>query len=204
MHHSLLVSVKTPKLQVLMLDFLQEFYSPWPELLELNDDPTFSMPTTKPLRPSGKCQIGFDYHLPSPTEKEYNLAIARWVAIQVGKTRKTFRLQENLVLERPVPYYIYDSYQLRPILLIDEWATEEKLGHCVYDRLGMPYSDQTARDLAWNFIDTSAYYEASMPGLTSHQIQSILLSSGMVAALDILNLIRVQVERLDGLWQAAL
>lgn len=185
-----------------MFEFLLEHFLPWPELLGEESLARFRGPSTDNLEAAkGKCIIGFDYpNLIEGPEHEYVFSVVRWVAIRVGKRRRTFRF-DGLELDKPVPYYVFDGLEPSPILLEDEWENvPPNLLSCVHTRLGLRITPQVARELAWRFLDDEAYLKAAYPGMTQEEIRETLISTGMEDAQEVLTTIRHEIARLDALW----
>ena len=185
-----------------MFEFLLEHFRSWGGIEGESEAPRFRGPKITGLASTkGKCIIGFDYpsHIEG-VEHEYVFSVIRWVAIKVGKRRRTFR-GEGLELPKPVPYYVYDGLEPSPILLEDEWGkVPPKLLSSVHTRLGMRITPAVARELAWRFLSDEAYIKAAYPGLTAQQVEDTLIETGLEDAQLVLQTISDEIERLDGHW----
>lgn len=214
MGYSVSVSVRSHRFKSEMYDFLKRLYRPWSEIvaaLAEEDDEDYEIldffngPFLDGELASarGKCLIGWDYHPTTGPEREYYYALVRWIAIQVGKRRRRFR-GEDLTLDRPVPYYVYDGIEAMPILLTGEWPRLPKeLEPYGFDHLGMPLSNRVLRELAWFCIPEGAFERvaASHHGQGGDVIKEALIQEGLEGAEALLHLIRSQIGRLDVLWQ---
>lgn len=205
MGFSISVSVRSQRLKEDMLSFLLELYRPWSELAQGEDVPDhFQGPfVDDQLEQPGKCCIGFDYTPISGPEREYHLAIMRWVAIQVGKRRSKFR-GEGLGLSSPVTYLVYDGIEAFPILLQSEWPkVPDDLQGYVCDSLGMKVDDSVAREMAWYFLPQGVFEKvsATLHGKSSNEVREALVQEGLQGAQDMLQGIRSQIARLDVLWK---
>lgn len=199
---SVSVSIKSHRLKDKMYDFLREMYRSWPEVIDEDREGLFRGPDTELLYAHGQCIVGFDYSEAPQEEREYNFAIMRWVALQVGRRRRRFR-GEGVTLERPVPYLVVGGYEAWPILLDMEWAACTDLKEWLTDRLGMHTDDYAARELAWYHIPDGAHerISATHHGQSTEEIREALIQAGLDGARERLHIIRKQVGRLDALWR---
>jgi hypothetical protein len=180
-----------------MLEFLSDFYLPWTEIQECA---SCSLgPLNEQYLGTGKCLIGFDYSMSSLVEREYVCTITRWMALQIGRRKSRFR---GGTLERPVPYYVYDSNEARPILG-PEWV-DSGFPWGLYDNYGIRLGEVLARELAWHNIPKGAYEKigATHHGRSSEEVREALIQEGLEGAYNTLNLMRAQITRLDVLWKS--
>ena len=209
---SVSVSVRSQRLKDVMYEFLQRLYRPWSDVLEeLGDDDDdfevldfFRGPfVDSELDSPGKCLIGFDYEPVAGPEREYHYALVRWIALQVGKRRRTFR-SDNLKFAQAVPYYVYDGIEAKPILLASEWPNLSKeLKIHAYNNLGMSVGDEISRELSWLCIPYEGFSRVATiyHGQSSEAITEGLIQEGLEGAEVLLSIIRTQIARLDVLWR---
>lgn len=186
-----------------MHEFLLEFYRPWPEVVGEDRPPIFSPPTTDPTFAHGACVVGFDYGGIGLIEREYNFALVRWMALQVGRRRRRFR-GEGVTLEKPVAYVVVGGYEPWPVLLDTEWPDfPVDMRWWVTDQLGMNTDDYVVRELAWYHIPANAHtmITATHHGRSSEEVREALIQSGLEGAQQTLHIIRAQIARLDLLWR---
>jgi hypothetical protein len=190
--------VRTAALKDKMLGFLETHYRPWNAIVEVTGHRFEG-----PLGANGRCTIGFQYQPPvSGAEREYNYAVLRWIAIQVGRRRSTFREGKFV---RPVPYCVYDR-EIWPILVNEEWTKVPKsLSWCVHDKLGVGVDAGVANELAWYHIPREAFLVVSAANMKQHwpsdMISETLIQSGLDGAQKVLAVIRAEIARLDLFWQ---
>ena len=121
MGYTVTAQVRSSELCSKMLSFLQANWKNWPELSEHPCGQYASGPLGFPDLSYNHMRraIGFDFNA-SGGEREYIMAVVRWLAIRVG--RKTL----------PLPFYIYDQNEAIPVLrvsptdgranLVDDWG----------------------------------------------------------------------------------
>lgn len=100
MGYSIAVHVRNVKLRDQMMALLTREYRSWPVLNGGSaDDPRYaSEPKDGGLSYShGRCIIGFDYNA-SGSEREYAYSLLRWIALKVGRSTPSARVQ----------FYVYD------------------------------------------------------------------------------------------------
>lgn len=202
MGFSVSVSVKSQQLKSKMYDFLREMYRSWPEVIDVDQEALFRGPDIELLYIHGKCILGFDYGEASQEEREYNFALMRWVALQVGRQRRRFR-GEGVTLDRPVPYIVVGGYEPWPILLDTEWAACTDMKWWLTDRLGMNTDNSAVRELAWYHIPDGTHERVSAThhGKSTEEIREALIQAGLDGARQTLHIMRSQVARLDTLWR---
>jgi hypothetical protein len=205
MGFSLSVSVRSHRLKEEMHGFLLTHYKPWSEIVEKEDlQDHFEGPyLDDELDTPGRCTLGFDYDpAVNGAEREYQFTLIRWIAIQVGKRRSTFR-GEGLTLPNPVPYVLYDGIEAVPLLIQAEWSKVSiALRPFIIDGLGMKVDD-VGQELAWYCLPEGVFERvtATHHGCSSDAIREALVKEGMVGALKFLQSIRTQVSQLDVLWR---
>lgn len=184
-----------------MFKLLVDAYTPWSEIADDCQYTTFSEPRIDDelLHASGQCILGFDYTTAVGDEREYVFSVIRWVATKVGRRRRQFR-SENIVLERPVPYWRPAGFETRPILVAEEW--EAVPGIPLYNRYGVSDEGQTVRDLAWYHIPDGAHERvaATHYDKSPQEIRDALVKTGREGAMAALQLIEAHICRLDTLW----
>lgn len=204
MGFSLTVSVRSPRLKDEMHEFLLRSYKPWSELVDGDDVPDhFRGPyIDDQLDAPGKCCIGFDYEPVTGAEREYHFSLVRWMALRIGKRRSKFR-GEDLELDVPVPYVLFDGIEASPILVQSEWPDVPNiLRPHVYDSLGMRADDSVAKELAWYCLPNGVFERVSATHHRRHPdvVREALVQEGLSGAQAILQDIRAQIGQLDVLW----
>lgn len=138
MGYSISVNCVSKEAQAQMNAFLKANFRHWDEVIgSPNENRRVSDVSTDDLSYAHrKNQIGFDYGGMTGPRREYYNAVLRWVAIQVGKRRTKFRVDEkSYTFEEPVPAFIYDVESGWPVLL--KRPKDKDLRWCWVDRLGM-------------------------------------------------------------------
>jgi len=205
MGFSLSVSVRSHRLKEEMHGFLLSSYKPWSELVEDDDtQDSFQGPyVDEELDTPGKCCIGFDYHPVPGAEREYHFALVRWIALQVGKRRSSFR-GEGLSLPTPVPYVLFDGIEASPVLLQSRWPTVDPvLRPHIVDNFGMRVDDSVAEELAWYCLPEGVFEKvtATHHGRHPDSVREALVKEGMGGAQELIDGIRAQISELDTLWR---
>lgn len=112
MGSSICVSVRHPKLQKAMLNFLEKEYRGAPEVFGYDGHEYASPPMEDLSYCSQKNQIGFDYNACDP-EREYITSVTRWMAIRIGERdhqfhNETYDFDVDLPFNK-MPFYFYDD-----------------------------------------------------------------------------------------------
>ncbi len=200
MSYSVSVTVKDTITKERMLEFLEDSYRPWYDILEEDGDGDFfSGPSSMHGRPS---HIGFSYESPVGPERSYNYSILRWIALRTGRRRKHFKSGDFV---EPVPYFMLWSpkeHQAFPIIPEDTRWIPNAYQDFVVDRYGLLKDDRTARELAWRNIPIEIFGRVSVThyGQSPENIKDALIRSGIERARVILQFIRAEISRLDVLW----
>lgn len=198
---SLAVAARSHRLKEAMLDFMSRLYVPWSTLTEEDRPDCFSGPLADPSKPL----VGFNYEPTSGPEREYHFAIARWMALQIGKRRSKFRF-DGLNFTSPVPYVVFDGIELCPVLLQVEWpSTVNGKRRYLVDGLGMRMDEAYVNELAWHCVPEEAYSIVSVThhGQTPEAISDALIQAGVPGTQETLQAIRTQLAKLDVLWREA-
>ena len=183
-----------------MLDFLDDGYRSWPDIVDDDEGSQFRGPTDDLSYAHAKHQVGFDYVAGGGADREYAYAVVRWMAFHVGRRKRRFKVG---VLPRPAPYYVYDGLESIPILLNTEWIPAPTgFEPFVVDRYGLPIDDTIARNLAWFHIPEGTYERVSAThrGQPTKAIREALIESGIERARTVLQFIRAEIARLDTQW----
>jgi len=182
-----------------MADFLADMYRPWAEIASEETTSQFEGPTDELDCPYACC-LGFSYQAGGGAEREYIYAVIRWMALQVGRTKKGFG---PLTLPKPAPYYRHDQGDTVPVLLEEDWpAVSKGMRPFLVDSYGLPTADDLARHLAWFHLPDGTYERVAIThrGRPSDDIQEAIIQSGIERARVVLQFIRSEVARLDVLW----
>lgn len=183
-----------------MLEFLEDNYRPWYNVLDGDEESQFFGPANLEDRP---LHIGFEYQTHAGPERVYNYAVLRWVALRTGRKRKKF---ENATFTRTLPYYMFWSRKgSKPFPVIPSpppVKVPSAYRDFVVDRYGLLAGDRTARELAWRNIPPEVFQRVSVThaGKSPEVIRDALIRSGIERARIILQFIRAEVSRLDVLW----
>ena len=139
MGYSVKVRAKNKELQKKMLEFMRAEYRPhwqirprprwWPK----NYQDCYSSP---PLENSysGRAFIEIAYNA-SGFERGYVFTLIRWMALQVGATRLSFK-DPKVRFPEPVPFMVYED-EAWPVLCQSLSAVPKNLRWCCVDRFGM-------------------------------------------------------------------
>lgn len=188
-----------------MYAFLLERYRSWSQVLdERTLDDAFQGPfLDEDLGLPFKGCIGFDYDpMVSATEREYHFAIARWMAVQIGKRRSKFR-NEGLTFPKPVHFVLYGDEPI-PVLVQSDWTeVPETLQPFVFDTLGMRVDSTVERELAWYNLPENVFEKVTttLHGKPSAIIREALIEEGLPGARWTLQHIRSQITLLDVVWR---
>lgn len=185
-----------------MTSFLKDMYRTWPQVTGDDATPGFEGPTDEGLQGiSSECYIGFSYGSPPGVEREYVFALVRWISIQIGRRKSVFR-NENLNLEVPVPYWVYDGLEAFPVLLDKDHDWSADLDGFRFDRFGLPEGDMLARELAWYHIPdgTHTTITATHQGRSGDEIREAFIQAGLPGAWEVVKLLQAELARLDVLW----
>jgi hypothetical protein len=121
MGYSIGIRVKSGAAYAKMLAFMSEHYRPWTAVIGHPDGKSFASSPSDDLAydSRGKLTLGFDYGCVLDWEREHIYVILRWMAIKVGRTRRSFRKDSVTpsTLDEPVPYIVYDGYDPWPVLV---------------------------------------------------------------------------------------
>ena len=133
MGYSIATPIRTTKTRDKMWAFLQEHYRPASEVFGRGGDYAVLCRDGDICYDKGKCRIGYDFNTGGP-ERHYIFAVVRWLALKVGKTRKTFA--DDLKLDVAVPYYVYDGYEYFPVIPKATKGIPKMVGWAIVDKLG--------------------------------------------------------------------
>jgi hypothetical protein len=83
----------------------------------------------------GSNRVGFNCSMSGGFIGEYAAAVLRFCALRWGRVQK---LKKLTGLDVPVPYWVYDGYEPRPVLLHHVWASRvpREVRWCLSDELG--------------------------------------------------------------------
>ncbi len=203
MRFSVSVTPRSERLKNDMQSFLRREYRTWPSVqAEPETLSNFSHPVTETeLGRSGKYAIGFIYGQVSGSEREYHYALLRWVALQIGRRRSSFRAAD---LSIPAPYLLFDGSEVQPVLRAeDRSALPEAFRQATCDNLGMlTHHEEIVRELAWYHIPAGSYERVSLThqGRPVEEIEAALVEAGLEGGRQTLQAIQKQIERLNYLW----
>jgi hypothetical protein len=140
MGYSMSVNCKSEKAQAEMMAFLKQNFRSWVLLTTGKDEPRYvSEPRTKLSYAHAKLQVGFDFSGLHGLEREYYTTVLRWMALQAGAVRTSFKdnynPKDSAALEEAVPYWVYDGTACDPVLL--KKPTKKRLLWFWVNELGM-------------------------------------------------------------------
>lgn len=133
MGYSIGIQARSKKLYEKMVSFMAKEYRPYWQVMGMEECDCYSSPVTTDLNYiHKKHSIGINYGSIAGLERIYAYILVRWMALRVGRARKTFT-DPKAKFDEPVPYLIYDSDS--------EWPLLQK-----------PY-DSISKDLRWCCVD---------------------------------------------------
>lgn len=194
MGYSVGIHVQNVHLQQKMLAFMEKEYRPHWQIRGLkNYTDCYSSPPRVDLDYfQGKCIIGMDYNA-GGFERGYVFTLARWMALKVAKTRRTFDDPE-VIFEKPVPYVVYDGCDSWPVLVKPLSAVPKIIRWCCVDRYGMKLSITQADDYVFELLpDVKAFEEAHQKACEKHGVKPNSLISFVTRE-------RIRDTRLRLLW----
>jgi hypothetical protein len=159
MGYSIGTRARGAKLQKEMIAFLRRHYRKWSEVAIAHESHQVGLPTDDADYDDAKHFVGFNYSCSWGWDRFYTTVSCRWVALKVGRRRRTFA--KDVVTPNafpdPVPFITYDGYQNWPVLAVGEEAAKGlPVGQqwCATDEWGVPagpgrwedYSDSCAED----------------------------------------------------------
>lgn len=171
MGYSIGIHVQNKKLQRMMLDFMEKEYRPHWQVRGLKDEKDcFTGPPSDNLDYfDGKCIIGIDFNA-AGWERGYAFTLVRWLALKVGKTRKTFKYPTKATFDEPVPYMVYDGVEAWPVLERPLSSVSKNLRECCVDRYGMKADKISTEDFIWDLEDDDSFSEAQREACKRHGI----------------------------------
>lgn len=116
----IVVPIRSKRLRDAMMAFLDKEFREWPTVIGLPRSISYYGPATDVSR--HRCHIGFD-HMGNQCEREYLIAIIKWIAIKIGRVVPCGR-----------PYVTLDDEHI--VLAVDDAAFDPKSS--VVDRWGVP------------------------------------------------------------------
>lgn len=170
MGYSVGIDVQSVHLQKKMLTFMEKEYRPHWQIRGRKNTDCYSSPPRVDLDYfQGKCIIGMDYNA-AGFERGYVFTLARWMALKVAKTRRVFN-DPQVTFEEPVPYIVYDNYNLWPVLVKPLSAVPKKIRWCCVDRYGMKLSITQTEDYVFELPDEKAFEKAHRKACEKHGIE---------------------------------
>jgi hypothetical protein len=189
-----------------MLDFLAKHYRRWEDVIK--DDHAFSHgfsdPHGGPCYCHHKLAIGFDFN-GMGSERDYCFNVIRWVAVKVGKRRRSIAAQDGKYISKwPIPFVVYDGYDFWPIIIGPMTSAPKEWRWCVTDELGVKRGlDSLAGSILLEFGTKEDYEEinkfrAEHPERIFDAAKVVMKSK----AKEVRKIIRNELKRLDELWRA--
>jgi hypothetical protein len=201
MKHSMAVPVRNNLFLYAMADFLADNYRPWADIVDGAGKAQFHGPTDELVENPAKCRIGFNYTLAHGPEREYVMALLRWIASKVGRRCRKFKMGR---LYEPFPY-LYEGHESQPVLPEETplpKAFRRSFQPYVVNQFGIPISKRIERDLAWFCLPEGTFTIVSALYLdrSVREIQEGIIQRGMSQARLMLNYIQAEIGRLDAFW----
>jgi len=190
MGYTIATPIRDEKTKAKMLAFLKANFRQFTELTDKNGPHNYyrgplpdGLPSDESLSyDSGPCRIGFDFN-DGGFAREYIFTVCRWMALKVGRLY-SFPTKGTPDLQGDIPIYAYDGDDQddsneeggpTPVLLEGSMDVPEKKSWCVVNKLGV---------------------------IVHHRNKMVEFMLSMMPDLDGYELIRVEMERLDALWNA--
>lgn len=151
MGYSIGVRARSRKLQRDMVSFLTENYRKWSEVAGGHERHAVSGPTGDADYDGSKLFVGFNYSCSWGWDRLYTTTSCHWVALKVGRRRKSFSKDAVVpnVFPEPVPYITYDGYENWPVLVTTEKGAArlpKRQRWCATDKYGVTCSPDRWED----------------------------------------------------------
>lgn len=170
MGYSIGLFARNEGLQVAMWDFMEREYRPHWRIRGRPEGPCYSSPPRLNVDyVHGKHVLGIDYGACGGFERGYGFALVRWMALKVGRSRRSFK-EPKVKFQEPVPYMSYDSEALWPILVKPLSSVPKALRWCCVDRYGVKLDPTTYDDFIFDIPDHEAFKKAQIDACKKHGI----------------------------------
>lgn len=226
MGYSIAIRPRSADLARKMQTFMDEHYRAWPYVVGKKNKAQYaSNPTSELDYDNTAGALGFNYGAMHGWEDEFAYTVTRWMAIKIGKKRRSFQGIPKTDIPNPIPYMVYDGHEAWPIFIVESlWefrAVPRERRWCSYDALGMrrDYAHAIPRlvfdlpgvDVA-KVLDDTYQKVGTYSGDPSnskdhqdwvdrrHQFMAKLVRTELNKGIKVL---RREMKRLDRLWEAS-